>query len=399
MAEIRSYIREKEKRERGQKGYQVKILRHRLKSVYRVLLVAVAIAALVALGIMWYRQFLYTDYDVVSSVERDSAGGARDLRLGNAILTYSKDGAHCTDVRGNVKWNQTFEIQDVKLAMNGDAVAIGDYNGRNIYVANTEGILREIVTAMPVRNLAVSAAGDVTAVLADTNVTWVNTYTSGGAVFEGRTHMDDSGYPMAVSLSPNGELLCVSYVYVDAGVLKTNVAFYNFGEVGDNVSDFLISTYSYTDMLVPFVKFINRDTAFAVGDSRLMIYAGSYKPVSRAEHLYDREIQSVFYSDRYIGLVFYADNGENLYQLRVYDVEAADTQPKDFYFDMEYSDIFFANGTIVIYNETECQIMTVGGAEKFRGAFHKAVRLMLPVGSSYRYLLVTDNSIDTIQLK
>ena len=54
---------------------------------------------------------------------------------------------------------------------------------------------------------------------------------------------------------------------------------------------------------------------------------------------------------------------------------------------------------MVIYNETQCQIMTMDGIEKFNGSFSKPVRLMLPTGKAYRYLLVTDSSIDTIQLK
>ena len=50
---------------------------------------------------------------------------------------------------------------------------------------------------------------------------------------------------------------------------------------------------------------MNNDTAFAAGDSRLMIFSGSQKPVTIGEYLYDDEIQSVFYSEKYVGLVFY----------------------------------------------------------------------------------------------
>ena len=153
-------------------------------------------------------------------------------------------------------------------------------------------------------------------------------------------------------------------------------------------------------MLIPYVKFINDETSFAVGDSRLMIYTGSLVPGSPVEHLYDREIQYVFSSDRYIGLVFLSDSSESRYQLKVYDT--ADARPenvKDFYFDLEYTDIFFQKDKFILYNETECQIMTLDGVEKFRGSFPKPVRMMLPVGNGYKYLLVTDDSMDTIQLK
>lgn len=403
MADIKSYVKEKEKRERKQAGYKEKIMRHKLAAVYRIILVIAAFAALIVLFVVRYRQRVYTDYDIISSVPWENASRAENLRLGNTILTYSRDGAHCTDVKGSVKWNQTFEIQNAKVAVSGRTVAIGDYNGRSIYVANTEGILGEITTTMPIRDLAVSDSGYVTAVLADTDVTWIHTYDSSGTLKKyGRTHMDDSGYPMSLSLSPNGDLLCVAYLYVDAGVLKTQIAFYNFGQVGDNVSDFLVSTDTYTDMLVPYVQFIDDDTVFAVGDGMLKVYSGEHKPVFKAGYSYDREIRTVFYGSRYIGLVFRADDGENLYQMKVYDAktrDAASAKPRDFYFNMDYTDIFFANDNIVIYNETECLIMTMDGREKFQGTFSRAVKLMFPVGNSYKYLLVTEDSIDTIQLK
>ena len=399
MADIRSYMQEREKRERKQAGYKQKIIRHKLAAVYRILLVVAAIAAAAALVYVQYRRHVYTAYDVIASAARESAGGATDVRLGNAVLTYSKDGAHCTDAKGTVTWNQTYEIQDARISVCGSTVAIGDYNGRSIYVQNAEKQLGEISTNMPIRNVAVAADGTVTAILADTDITWVNTYSAGGdLLYKGQTHMDDAGYPVAISLSPGGELLCVSYVYVDAGVLKTNVVFYNFGPVGENNSDFIVSAYAYTDMLIPCVQFMNATTAFAVGDNRLTIYAGKQKPMEKAQYNFDREVQAVYYSESYIGLVFRAESGdEGLYTMEVYN--AAADKLGSFAIDMEYTDIFFQDNSFVVYNETQCRIMTLEGLEKFNGTFSKAVRLLLPASGAYKYIAVTDDSIDTIQLR
>lgn len=397
MADIKSYIKEKEKREKKQADYKEKIARHKMASTYRVLLLIAILIAFAVLLVIQYKRRVYTDFDIIAAVPRESISGSTDVRLADGILTYSKDGAHCMDARGNVRWNQTFEIQDVVLATSGNMAAIGEYNGRSIYLADSEKLIGEITTTMPIRGLAVSEAGYVAAVLADTDVTWIKIYdSSGNEKNEGRTHMDDSGYPMAISLSPNGELLVVSFVYVDAGILKTKIGIYNLGPVGTNYSDHLVSTYAYTDMLVPYVRFVDNDTAFAVGDSRLMIYSGGHVPAAEAEHLYDREIQAVFSSDRYIGLVFLSEGNENRYQLKVYDTESS--SEREFYFDMEYTDILFGKDDFVIYNETECQIMTMGGIEKYRGSFSKSVRLMISEGN-YKYLLATDDSLDTIQLK
>ena len=398
MADIRSYMKEKEKREQKKTGYREKIFRHKLSNVYRFLLVLVAVIALVALAMVQYRKHIYTDYDVVASVPRENASGAVDRRLGQAILTYSKDGAHCTDTKGNVTWNQTYEIQDIKLAISGNTVAIGSYKGRSIYVQNAEKQLTEITTTMPIRNLTVSESGYVTAVLDSTDVALLNTYNvNGEMIYQGQAHMTESGYPAAVSLSPNGELLCVAYWYVDAGILKTNIAFYNFGPVGENVNDYMVSVYSYTDTLIPQVQFMNNSTAFAVGDNRLTIYSGSHTPVETAGFLIDEEIISVFYSDKYIGLVFRAEDSDKLYRMDVFDTAAEKVGSFDI--NIEYTDIFFDQDTFVAYNETECMIMTMDKIAKFAGEFSETVRLMLPTNGAYKYLLVTDDSIETIQLK
>jgi len=289
MADIKNYMKEREKRERQQLDYKKKIRKHKLASVYRILLITVIAIALIVLIAVQYKRHVYTDYDTIHSVPRETIAGTVDVRLGNTILTYSKDGAHCTDAKGNVIWNQTYEIQDIKTAVCGNTAAIASYNGRSIYVLNSEKGITEITTNLPIRDISVAADGTVTAVLADTDITWINTYPAGSDdIYTGRTRMNESGYPTAVSLSPGGELLGVAYAYVDAGVLKTNVVFYNFGRVGENNSDFIVSAYSYTDMLVPIIKFIDDRTAFAVGDSRLMIYGGDgQKPISLAETLLD----------------------------------------------------------------------------------------------------------------
>ena len=398
MADIRSYIREKKKREEKQADYKEKIMRHKLTAVYRILLVIAGVAALIVLIIVQYKRHVYTDYDIVSSVARESAGGSVDVRLGNSILTYSKDGAHCTNAKGEATWNQTYQIQDVKLAISGNTAAIGDYNGRNIYIQDNVQQLGSINTTMPIRDLAVSSSGRVTAVLADTKVAWVNTYNvSGDLLYRGQAHMDDAGYPAAVSLSPNGELLCIAYVYVDAGVLKTNVAFYNFGDVGENYLDYIVSSWSYSDQLIPMVQFISDKTAFAVGDGRLIIFVGGQKPEPALEQLFDEEVQSVFYNENYIGLVFRSEDNEYLYRLDVYDTAAK--KVGNYYFNIEYTDLFFEKENFVAYNEKECVIVTFGGIEKFNGTFSKTVSRMLPGSGAYRYILVTNDSIDTIQLK
>lgn len=398
MATITNYRREKAKREKSRNDYKDKIKRHKLKNVYRVLLVIAAIIAVIVLVMVQYSRHVYTGYDTVSTVVLEGSAGAEDMRLQNSVLTYSKDGAHCTNTKGEVTWNQTYEIQDILVETCRNVSAIASYNGREIYVQDTEKQLGSISTNMPIKDIAVSATGLVTAVLADTNVTWINTYNSEGELqFSGQAHMDEAGYPVSVSLSPNGVMLAVTYVYLDAGTLKSNVVFYNFGPVGENMSDHVVGLYFYSDMLIPEIRFVDDETAFAVGDNRLMVFKGGQTPTEEAGYIYNKEIQSVFYGDEHIGLVFVSDDMEHTYMMDVYNT--AGKKIDTYYFNLEYNEIFFEEDCFVIYNETECQIMTYDGVEKFNGYFSKAADLLFPAGGAYKYVLVTETSIDTIQLK
>lgn len=381
------------------RSYESKIRVHRATFFYRAALILIVAIALILLIWLQYKRHIYTAYDIVSSIEREKSVNARDMRFEDTILTYSKDGAHCTDNKGTVKWNQTYEIQEILMDINKDVSAFASYNGRNIYVNSTSEQMGTVTTNMPIRDIAVARNGYVTAILADTNVTWVNTYdvNKDEMIYKASTTMSNSGYPAALDLSPSGELLAVAYVYVDAGMVKTNISFYNFGAVGDNQSDYLVSVHTYTDMLVPDIRFIDDQTAVAIGDSRIMIFKGKQKPVSEAEYSYDEEIRSVFSGNGYVGVVFYSEDAESRYRMDVFDTDGK--RRGRYYFNVDYTDVLFEKNDFVVYNETECVIMTYAGDVKFEGSFTKSIDTIIPTNTAYRYILVTDETLDTIQLK
>ena len=413
MADIKSYTREKEKRERGttlknsrfrlvksedEETFREKIHRHRMSFFYRTVLSLLACGAVIALVALQYKNKTYESYDVVSSVGMEWVGGTTVIRLGNNILTYSKDGAHCTDTRGNVLWDQTYEMQSPIVTVCDSVAAIGDYNGRNIYLLSAEKQLGSITTNLPIRNLAVASNGVVAAVLEDTTVTWIYIYdTAGTELLRFRTTMKDSGYPVSVSLSPNALLCAISYVYVDAGTIKSSIAFYNFDEYGKNQIGNLVGGYDCSDTVVPYVQFMNNSHVFAVGDDCLMFYSGTQKPEHLATYYFDNEIRGVYYNENYMGVVFYNSASASRYRLEIYDQKGSRIKTQDI--SMDYTDIVFDGNTYIIYSEEECMISTVEGRVKYDGIFQETVRLLIPGNSRYRYYLVTEDSLDTIQMR
>lgn len=69
-ADIKNYLKEKEKRQKNQDDYKKKIRKHKLTIVYRVLLVAAALGAALALAVVQAKRHIYTGYDTVSSVKQ-----------------------------------------------------------------------------------------------------------------------------------------------------------------------------------------------------------------------------------------------------------------------------------------------------------------------------------------
>lgn len=400
MINVRDYFKnKKEKKEKGNRiSYLEKIKSHKFMIFYRSVLLFALVAAAVAVMLIQWKNKIYTQCVTVSSIETGKPQNGNLAAFSEYILTYSKDGASCMDGKGNAVWNETFEMQNPMVDICRDVAAIGDYNGRSIYIMNTAGSLGEITTNRPIRNFCVAANGVVAVILDDSGLTYIYLYDKNGKeLVRIRTTMKDSGYPFSISLSPNGKLLCVSYLFVDSGELKSSVAFYNFGEVGQNQTDNYVSGYDYLDVVVGFTRFLDEKTLFAVSDDRIMFFEGEQKPISISERLTNEDIQKIYYGKDKVGLVFNSMDGNSRYRLDVY--RKTGELGLSIGFDMEFTDIVFAEDQIIIYNESECQVYNMDGVEKYSGYFEKAVYALIPTQTAYRYILVTADSIDTIELK
>lgn len=403
MSNVRDYLKEREKRLGVSQpvNYKDKIKSHKLTILYRAALVIVLIAAVAVFLVVQWKNKVFSESVVVSSTPVTIVQGAMVENLGGNILLYSKDGASCIDAKGNALWNQTFEMQEPMLSVCNNVAAIGDYNGRTVYVVSSTGQLGTVNTNLPIRKICVSQNGVVAAVLDDAEVTRILLYNGNEntdtSIVDIKATMDKSGYPMSLSLSPNGKLLAISYLHVNSGEMKSSVAFFNFGEVGKNESDNYVSGYDYPDTVIPYVQFMNNSAAFAVSDDRIVFFEGGEKPANKATALLNEEVQGIYYNEDYVGLVFHNLTGESAYRLDVYNT--AGTKIHSQLFDMEYTDIIFSRDQVIIYNDMDCKICNMSGVDKFTGTFEKPSSLLVPTSSNYKYVSVTSNSVDVIELK
>lgn len=382
---------------REREHYADKIVKLRLRKLYQGCLIVVVIAAIAA--VLWISQKnrVYTEYAVAESYARNVSANAKTIALGDYILTYSNDGASCFDIKGKPIWNETFEMQDPIVATCNSTIAFGDYNGRNIYVMNTQGILGEVATNMPIRALAVAESGVVAAVLDDSDTTWVYLYNSKGEVsVRFKTTMGQFGYPIDIALSPNNNLAMISFLGEDEGTVKSSVAFYNFGEVGQDMVDHYTSGYDYP-AVIPHVCFMTSELAYAMADDRLAFYEGAQIPVSKFEILLEDEVQSVYHNETYVALITYDTTGNHKYMISVYGSNGEKHLSQGF--DLEYRNVVLKGENIYIYGETECCIYNISGVEKYRGSMNENISLLIPGDSVDKFTLVNQESIDIVNLK
>ena len=366
--------------------------------LYRILLSIVVVAALGLAYYIYVQTKIYSTYTVTASVKHETIETAFTKTFGDSILTYSKDGANAVDGSGNLLWNQTFDMQSPMIAKCDDTVAFADYGGNVIYVQKSSGEVGSVKTDMPIRKIATSSKGYVAAVLEDTSVTWIYLYDlNGTTIAYFRTTMEKSGYPIALDISPNGELVCVSYYYVDCEDVKSSVAFYNFGPVGQNNIDNYVSGYNYTNCLVPSVHFLNDETAIAVSNERISVYSGAHKPVSISEMIVNDEIVSVYTAKDAFAIIYRDSDHSSKYRLELYDNKGQKKSEKEF--DFDYSNVSLGNGMVMLYGDTNLYIGTYSGAPKYEGQYEKPVVLVLPTTVSNRFVCVTQDTIDTVEFK
>lgn len=368
--------------------------RHFMIKLAAVLLCIGAIAGLIVVQ-YFFRTF--TTYRVVYETESNYEGGYWSRKLGDNLLLYNKDGMRCMNQKGTVSWDITYQIQEPCVVVDGSTVAVAGYGEHLIYVMDENGKLGEINTNLPIRNLCVSEAGYVGAVLDDNDVYWVYVYDSNGNEMTwARTTMEQSGYPLSIDLSANGKLLGISYLYLDAAKVQSNVAFYNLGEVGQNYTDKYMSGYVY-EGVVPEIHYMDNDTAMALSEDRVMIYEGSEKPTLLREILLHDTLLAAYWGDDNVVLVYYGSAEQGRYFIQVYDSKGDLRLEKDF--DMEYSDIKSQNGIITIYDSDELLVFTLDGRERYAGSFGESISAIEPTSKKYRYLVLFEDAYKIMELE
>ena len=377
--------------------YKERLSRKRKRMLIRVGAAAAAVALLAVAGILTARNWQYGSYKVVSSSDQEDTQSTQYVGFGGHVLKYSGDEVALIDTGGETIWSDPQEMENPVADICGDSCVVYDKNGRTMAVYNSEGRQGFIETSLPIMKARTASQGVVAAILEDGETTWINFYDKDGSeIATGKTSVDSPGYPVDLDVSENGLLIGVAYLTVADNQVSSYVAFYNFGNTGQNQMDNMVSGYTYDDVVAPRIYYMDASRAAVLRDDGFVLYQGRQIPEETKTVQAEGEIVSTFFDERHLGLVYHTTEGEDPYRMVVYD--AAGNEEFSQTFDFSYDNIQISQDQIIMYNSNEFAIYTMYGVCRYQGSLKEgSIQNIFRVAGN-RYMVIMENGIQTIKL-
>ena len=334
-----------------------------------------------------------SSYEDVTSMSRGDNTSVYYCMMRKGMVKYSKDGVAMTNKSGSVLWNQTYEMASPTMTSAGDYVAVGDIGANTIYIFNEYGQLGRVSTDVPIQEIQISEQGVVAAVLSDTSSNYINLYDKqGNSLGSIKASLENTGYPLAIALSPDASKLAVSYLIVKSGSMQSRIVSYDFSDVE---GDHLLDTQEL-EGLYPKAAFLDSREVVLFGEKGFVLYQADSKKIETQEN-FESEINSVFCTNQKLGFIFKNEDDNGKYRMEIYN--KAGKKSSTYYFDLDYSGMTADDDEVILYNDEEMLIYQMGGRVRFRGTFNTAVTGVMPSWEDGLYWLIDDQSLREIRIR
>lgn len=334
-----------------------------------------------------------SSYEVVTSMSRGDDTSVYYCMMRKGMVKYGKDGVAMTNKSGSVLWNQTYEMASPTMTSAGDYVAVGDIGANTIYIFNEYGQLGRVSTDVPIQEIQISEQGVVAAVLSDTSSNYINLYDKqGNSLGSIKASLENTGYPLAIALSPDASKLAVSYLIVKSGSMQSRIVSYDFSDVE---GDHLLDTQEL-EGLYPKAAFLDSREVVLFGEKGFVLYQADSKKIETQEN-FESEINSVFCTNQKLGFIFKNEDDNGKYRMEIYN--KAGKKSSTYYFDLDYSGMTADDDEVILYNDEEMLIYHMGGRVRFRGTFNTAVTGVMPSWEDGLYWLIDDQSLREIRIR
>lgn len=394
MAE-KARLEKKQANSAQSQDYQSRLSRHRRETAKKIILSAALVIGAVLLVTIYIQKRSYHDYKILQTSEQEDIVSTKYTDMDGKILRYSPDGVSLVNKKLEAVWAESYQMQNPIADVCGSRAVIADRDGTSMVFLDKSGMTGSVTTSYAIVKAKVSRSGLVAAILDGGDNTWINFYsTDGSLIAENQTKIDDPGYPMDVAISNDGVIMMVTYQFVDGGETTSYVAFYNFGDVGQNEDDRIVSGYTYDGIVIPQIQYLENGRCIALREDGFTLYSGKQIPKEIKTVNAEKEIVSTFFDDDCIGLVFKNDSKDKLYTMEVYSASGKLSFRRDF--NIPYTTIKMSGGKILMYNSSQICVIDKNGVEKYMGTVDGTINDFFKIGWN-RYLLVLDTGVNVVK--
>lgn len=366
-----------------------KIRKVRLAKIRRVLTLLILISLAVCGTYLLLDNQTYARARTAAEYPIDISDTSSYAQFADGIVRYNRDGVVFLNRKNEEQWIQPTQLQNPTICLKDNAFAVADNGGNSILVFTREGLKGEIETTLPIEKIAISDQGIVSAILRNENSPQIISYdATGNILVEQQVTVSTTGYPVALEMSDDGNMLAVSYLYTEGTAIKSRVIYYNFGETGQERTDNIVMSEEYDNTVMAEIFFMGDDRSIVVGDDRFVIYRGKEVPEKQKEITLDQEIQSVFHSDRYIGFIL-LNQEKSGYELRLYSRLGEQVLSREI--SGKYSNVKIDGNEVIMFDGSRCCIITATGIVKFEGDLNvEALEIFQAPGINRYYMMSVD---------
>ena len=337
----------------------------------------------------------YRSIGTVSEKEGLTDGATKYLSVQGRLYRYSGDGVSLLDNAFNAVWNDSLSAASPVAVANTTGFAVYDRQGLGISFYNRKGRTGGFSAKYPIISVCYSDSGNTAMIVDNDSTPMIQYYSKTGELIADVTGgSDDKGYPVDLDVSADGTILAATFLKASEEGVSAEFDIYDFG--GKTDQDHLLYSEVFEGKIIPDV-IASGSRVVILEENGFTVYHTGGK-VTKENHItFDEEIVSAFYDKETIGFILnpMTDSGKNL--MRVYDI--AGNLKFECEISIIYDDIVLGEGGVLLYNESEMLLYSLGGVERFQGMIDEdSTETLIPLNRK-RYFSAGSTKIKIFELK
>lgn len=380
--------------------YEKKVRRHRRRNRLGILLLfAVVIGAMVYL-LLVKRKEAYSAIGLEWEQPALTAANQQYMNFHGGILQVGPQGANYFTATDKETWAAGFSMKNPRAICQDGYALVYDQGDKTAVILSAENGMRgTITTTDSITKGTISSYGAVALVQEEALANTIVFFGPDGTPLDIGVHtlVDKSGYPVDIDFSPDGQIVMASCVYVDSGVMKNQIVFYNFDEKRNTTG--VVGAYAeYGDTLFADVCVLNDDRAVALGDGMVVVYSLKNKtaPQELQKISFEEEITQVAYGRDGIAVITRNGNLAQSHNLHVYSVDGELLYEQETSFDVKRS-VLTENGLYMLSDHALC-VLNPKGKIIFSGSLDSDILQLNNAGKENELLLMTNQKAVYLKL-